>query len=200
MDLKTIFIKGCLSLAIIAGLSAQTGSVTGSVTDENGNPLSGANIVIEGTSSGAAAANDGSYIIKNVPTGSHTISASMIGYGKRTETIRVSDGSVQLDFVLGQVSLPGEEVVVSASRRMEKIVDAPVTIAVINEAKIRRSTGFNVGALMKEVKGADIYQAGIQGIGVNARGFMSAYSYRFMMMGDGMNAMLPGAGLSSGGL
>ncbi|MBC8345798.1 MAG: TonB-dependent receptor [Candidatus Marinimicrobia bacterium] len=187
-------------LLMSAVLFAQTGNISGKVTDENGLPLPGANVVVDGTSMGAAAGGDGSFSVTNVPNGTYTVTASVIGYASASESVTVSDGDATVNFSLGQSVLPSEEVVVSASRRAEKIVDAPATIYVINEAKIRRSTGFNVGALMKEVKGADIYQAGIQGIGINARGFMSAYSYRFMMLGDGMNAMLPGAGLSSGGL
>ncbi len=200
MNKKSMFINCCLTLALIAGLSAQTGSITGSVTDENGSPLVEANVLVDGTDMGASANANGEYTISGVGAGSYTVTASFIGYASSSRSVTVGDGAATANFALAVSFLPGDEVVISASRRVEKIVDAPVTIAVINEAKIRRSTGFNVGALMKEVKGADIYQAGIQGIGVNARGFMSAYSYRFMMMGDGMNAMLPGAGLSSGGL
>ncbi len=189
-----------ISLLMTASLIAQTGNVSGKVSDENGNPLPGANVVVDGTTMGAAAGSDGSFLVKNVPVGSYTLTVSVIGFAPKSESVVVSEDGTTINFSLVQSILPSDEIVVSASKRAEKIVDAPVTIAVINEAKIRRSTGFNVGALMKEVKGADIYQAGIQGIGVNARGFMSAYSYRFMMMGDGMNAMLPGAGLSSGGM
>ena len=189
-----------LAFLLPMGLMAQSGSITGSVTNEDGNPLIGANVMVEGTDMGASADENGEYSISGVAAGSYNVEASFIGYASSSQSVTVGDGAVTANFSLAVSLLPGDEVVVSASRRAEKIVDAPITIAVINEAKIRRSTGFNVGALMKEVKGADIYQAGIQGIGINARGFMSAYSYRFLMMGDGMNAMLPGAGLSSGGL
>ncbi len=191
-----------LIMAIILpmGLMGQTGSITGSVTDENGNALAGANVVVGGTPMGASVDNEGKYIFLGVPAGTNTVEASFIGYASSSQSVTVGNGETTANFSLAVSLLPSDEVVVLASRRIEKIVDAPATIVVINEAKIRQSTGFNFGSLMKEVKGVDIYQAGIQTIGVNARGFMSAYSYRFMMLGDGMNAMLPGAGRSSGGL
>lgn len=158
-----------ISLLMTASLIAQTGNVSGKVSDENGNPLPGANVVVDGTTMGAAAGSDGSFLVKNVPVGSYTLTVSVIGFAPKSESVVVSEDGTTINFSLVQSILPSDEIVVSASKRAEKIVDAPVTIAVINEAKIRRSTGFNVGALMKEVKGADIYQAGIHGIGVNAR-------------------------------
>ena len=47
MNKKSMFINCCLTLALIAGLSAQTGSITGSVTDENGSPLVEANVLVD---------------------------------------------------------------------------------------------------------------------------------------------------------
>ena len=54
-------------------------SVSGTVADEKGSPLAGANVVVEGTDLGAAAQADGTYSI-TIGEGSYTVTASVIGY------------------------------------------------------------------------------------------------------------------------
>ena len=68
-----------LSVVILcSGLTAQT--VSGSVTDGNGNPLPGANVALGGTEKGAATDATGAYTISEVSQGSYTLTASYIGY------------------------------------------------------------------------------------------------------------------------
>ena len=65
-------------------LWAQSMTASGTVKDANtGEALAGANVVVEGTSLGAATNLNGSFTINNVPEGSQ-ITASMIGYGSQT--------------------------------------------------------------------------------------------------------------------
>lgn len=75
--LKTIL----LSLVVTISLFAGEGKIVGKVTDaETGEPLIGANVVIENTKLGAATNIDGNYIILNVPEGTYTIIGKYIGY------------------------------------------------------------------------------------------------------------------------
>ncbi len=73
--IKIIVVLNCATW-----LFAQNGSISGTVSDANGNPLAGANISVEGTSMGAATLTSGGYSISGVPAGSYTITASYIGY------------------------------------------------------------------------------------------------------------------------
>ena len=88
MNIKLYFaLFLCFSL-LFAG---DTGKIVGKVTDsETGENLSGVNILLKGTSMGAASDIDGNYIILNVPAASYTITASYIGY----KTINVTDTRV----------------------------------------------------------------------------------------------------------
>lgn len=63
-------------------LSAGTsGKIAGQVIDgETGEPLIGVNIIVEGTSHGAATNADGYYTILNMMPGTYSVKASMIGY------------------------------------------------------------------------------------------------------------------------
>jgi len=59
------------------------GKITGKVVDKETNePLSGANVIVEGTSLGAATDTIGTYLILRVPPGKYTLVASMIGYSR----------------------------------------------------------------------------------------------------------------------
>jgi len=71
-------------------LSAQGGIITGKVTDNNGEPLAGANVFLTGTSMGATTDSLGQYIISQIPVGKYTISVGYIGYETSTLEVYVS--------------------------------------------------------------------------------------------------------------
>jgi hypothetical protein len=91
-------------------------AVTGTVTDaSNGNGLAGANVVVGGTTMGAAADADGYYVIENVPNGTYTLTASVIGYENGTATITLP-GAGSVDFALTASALEMSALEVFASR------------------------------------------------------------------------------------
>ena len=114
----TVFITAALlPLALNAGAS---GTISGYVQDkETGHRLPGASIVIEGTNFGAMAGKHGFYIIYNVPVGTYTLKASVIGYVpmKVTNVTVKTDLNTGADFSLsGQVLEAPEEVEVTTPR------------------------------------------------------------------------------------
>ena len=103
-----------LSVSLIAGT---TGKIAGKVTDaETGQPLPSVNVLIEGTSMGAATNADGSYAILNVPPGTYKIRFSMIGYEKTlVEGVRVEiDLTSIINAQLHVTTLAVGEVVITA--------------------------------------------------------------------------------------
>ncbi len=103
---------------------AQTGRVSGKVTDkETGEPLIGANIIIVGTSFGAASDVNGDYVIRQVQPGNYSIKASYIGYQDVTvSNVRVVAGlTASQDFQLSSSKITtGEVVIVSKRPLIEK--------------------------------------------------------------------------------
>ena len=95
---------------------AQTGKLSGKVTDlTTGEPLIGANVIVVGTSLGAATDVKGEYSISNINSGTYEIKSSYIGYQSITQTnVRVSAGlTTELNFQLpGEGISVGEVVVV----------------------------------------------------------------------------------------
>ena len=109
-----------------------TGKIAGVVTDkETGEPLPGVNVFLEGSSLGAATNQKGYYVILNVPPGTYTLKASMIGYADvRIQNVRVNiDLTTTIDIQMQGVILEGEEVTVVAER---PLVEQDVSSSQIN--------------------------------------------------------------------
>jgi len=111
----------CLALLSVPAL-AGNGKVAGTVTDDSGEPLPGANIVITvgGDKLGATTDDQGRYFILNIPPGTYAVQASFIGYKAVQQTdIKVRlDLTTSVDFELPVEVIEGEVVTVVAERLM----------------------------------------------------------------------------------
>lgn len=170
--MKTIKIYFSLLIVVLfSSLSlAQTGKIVGKVTDlESGDPLIGANIMIEGTSFGAATNADGEYIILSVPAGSYTLKARFIGYKEITQSeIKVNSAlTTQVDFQLPTESYQLETVVIKADK---PLINKNIT----NSTNIVRSEDIE-NLPIRGVNNIVATQAGVvtQGGNVHVRGSRS---------------------------
>ena len=116
--MKFFFLFAALSLAVIdLAWGGQSGKITGTIIDgETGDTLQGVNILLEGTSIGTFTDQDGYYVILNIPPGTYTLKAAMIGYARQSvEQLMVSmDVTTQRNLSLSSSILAGEEVTVTA--------------------------------------------------------------------------------------
>ncbi len=129
--------------------AATVGKIVGRVTDkESGEPLPGCNVVIVGTSMGAATNADGYYLIINVPPGVYSVKASMIGYQQvqKTQVTVNMDKTTTVDFQLAVEAIQGETVEVVAER---PLVEKDVTVkkTVISAAEIRTAPVQNLSQM-----------------------------------------------------
>jgi len=121
---KLLYSLFCLVLAISfvsnTGIfAATTGKIQGTITSsETQEPLPGVNIVIEGTTLGAASDENGFYFVLNVPPGTYSLKASMVGYRVETQSdVRVYvDRYTPVNFRLQTSAVAGEEVTITAER------------------------------------------------------------------------------------
>ena len=116
---RLISLLGLMVIFLATSLMGQQyGQIVGKVV-ENGTDmdLPGANILIEGTSLGAASGIQGKYVISRVPAGEQTVKVTYLGYESETVTVTVPAGqSIEQNFSLDQTSVAGEEVVVWGAR------------------------------------------------------------------------------------
>ncbi len=85
--MKSVRYALCFSSLFLASIAwAQTGKLAGKVIDaRTGEPIVGANVVVEGTTYGAASNPDGFFTIVSVPPGTFRVQASVIGYAPATQ-------------------------------------------------------------------------------------------------------------------
>ena len=108
-----------ITVFVFAGFVFAQSTIEGTVSDESGNPLDGANVTIDGTSHGGASGVSGDYVI-NVPSGTVdgntvTVTASYIGYESASASVDVPvGGSVNQNFSLGVDAIGMKAVSVTA--------------------------------------------------------------------------------------
>ena len=160
--------KFCKSFIVFAAILSsvvfsQTGNVSGLVSSD-GQGLAGANVVLEGTSYGAAADAEGQYYVSDVQPGEYTVTVTYVGYNALSQMVVVSSGeTTQLDFQLTLSPVALDEVVVTAlgieraSRALGYKVDQVVG------ADLRRTPSTNiVNALAGKTSGVQITASGGQ--------------------------------------
>jgi outer membrane receptor protein involved in Fe transport len=101
--------------------AAGTGKIVGKVTDtQTGEELIGINVLVEGTTTGAATGVDGTYIINNIEPGVYSLVFSGVGYQKKIVTdVRVSsDFTTTIDMQLSTEAIGLETIIVQATRPM----------------------------------------------------------------------------------
>src|SRR5690606_9664717 len=117
------FVSVTAALLLAAGAfspaAGQTGKLAGIVTDAaTGQPLAGVQVTVEGTGRSVLTQPNGRYFLINIPAGTYTVVAQLLGYATvRRENVQVSiDVTRTLDFQLTTQALAIEQVVVEAER------------------------------------------------------------------------------------
>jgi hypothetical protein len=132
-----------LALTGLASAFGQTGSLRGTVIDrESRRPLPGVNVLVLGTSLGAAADTAGDYLIPDVPVGTYRLEFRCVGYGKRTvpDVFVKSNRTVFVNADLAEQAVQGREVRVSAGY-FRAAADEPVSVQSLSYEEIRRAPG-----------------------------------------------------------
>ena len=136
--MKRVIILLSLVLLPVLIFAQTSGKLAGVVRSADGAPLAGANVVLEGTTMGAATDEDGQYYILNVPVTHYSVRADYIGYQTNTiNNIRVSVGlTTTVDFNLAVAAVEGEAVIVTAEKPLV-VLDATTTTKIIDTEAIQ---------------------------------------------------------------
>ena len=120
-----------------------------------------------------------------------------MGYSTIKTPITVPNEDGIITILLEPEAIQLDEYVVTASRRRERIEDAPAAISVISKKEIRRESNTNLGDYLKGTKGIDFTQSGIDSYNMTARGFNSSFSSRLLTLTDGRMANVPSLRLTA---
>lgn len=179
------------------GLTYGQTTVSGSVKDDSGQPIPGANIIVVGTSTGTVTDFDGNFALTYSQNPPFSIQASSVGF--ESVTIEVTSNNQVLDFTLKEgTSL--DEVVISASRTPERIFESPVTVERFGLKEIKNTASADFYDGLENLKGVDVNTNSLTFKSVNTRGFATFANNRFMQLVDGMDNSTPALNFPIGNL
>ncbi|MEM6318541.1 MAG: TonB-dependent receptor [Bacteroidota bacterium] len=165
---RLITMVGAVLAFAIVNLQAQT-TVSGVVTDaELGDPLIGANIIIVGTTVGASTDLDGNFSITSDTPLPWDLEISYTGFAQQNITVTGAQSGMAI--TMEPSALLGQEVVVSASRRREKVQEAPASISVFNARKLEATPNENPVRALINAPGVSIQQQSAGRINIQLRG------------------------------
>src|SRR2546421_2198949 len=154
-----------LLAAFAAGpVQAQRGSVTGQVTDKsNREAVTGASVLVVGTSLQGRTSREGRYAITNVPAGKYSVQVRLIGYATATNPMSVTAGqTVTADFALTPAAVPLDVVIVSATGQEQLKRESGSNVGTIDASKIAQEAApVNAADLLNSrVPGVEVMQSG----------------------------------------
>ncbi len=184
-------LMGVLSPAVAATL-------TGRVIDRNGDGLAGATIRLQPTGRigkpiGVAADRDGRFEIADIPGGTYSATVSAVGFTRASiARIVVPDSGAQtLAVTLTPSSINLKSVSVTASRRPEKILDAPASVSVIESGDIEARAALTPTEYFKGLPGVDVATTGLNQSTMVVRGFNNVFSGALLVLTDNRLASVP---------
>jgi outer membrane receptor for ferrienterochelin and colicins len=189
MELKTRIVAALVACMSAAGYLHAEGSIVGKVSakgEENREALPGVTVLLQGTVRGTSTNTKGEYRIAGLPEGTYTLVFSMVGYERLEKTgVVVENGKdVRVDVQLGQVAVPMDQVVVTATKRQQSLSDVPVSVTVIDSRQIARRNALTLDDAMRYVPGVNMTgsQINIRG----SSGYNRGAGSRVLMLLDGI--------------
>lgn len=184
-SLIVIFISGLfLNTAV-----AQTGSLSGTVTDANGETLPGANILLQELNRGAATDVDGNYMFQNLTPDTYTLIATFIGYKQFQQQVEINSGANSLDIMLSPDFIGFDEIVVTGVGAETSKKKLGIDVSSVSEEELTKVASYTIsGALTGKVAGATIVNGGAPGApsSIILRGINTMGVSRPMILIDGV--------------
>lgn len=192
--LACVLMAGLFSFAAYAQSTILKGSVKNASSKET---IAAATIILKGTQAGTFTDENGNFRLTTSLKAPFTVIISAVSY--ETKEVTVSSVSESIDVELNPGSSLGSEVVVSASRVPERILESPVTIERLSAANIRTAAAASFYDLVGNLKGVDITTSSLNFKTPSTRGFVGSGNLRFNQLVDGMDNQAPGLNFSLGG-
>jgi len=161
-------------------------TITGTVYDIYLESLIGAKVSFENTV--IVTDDDGFFELKTNKNLPLSITISLTGYSTRTLEITTTE---EISIVL-EKELSLQEIVISASRVPERIIESPVSVERLNLKNIKNSSSANFYEGLVALKGIDVLSNSfsVKNV-VSNRGFANTENVRFVQLVDGIETTLP---------
>lgn len=163
-------------------INAQTAIIKSRVLDKTTKePLLGANIIVEGTSLGAATDLDGRFIIRSVPVGNQKLVISYIGYNPITVEVNVKENNPSVDYLLEPKTLEGETVVITAQAEgqlsaINQQLSSNTIANIVSKDRIKELPDVNAAETIGRLPGVSIERYGGEATKISIRGLEPKYN------------------------
>jgi len=178
---------GFIVILFAVPLFAAHGHITGRITRADGTGIGGVIVNAIEASQGTLSEPNGSFVLE-VPPGTYTVQF-VAGEQAATENnvVVASGGTARVDKKVDwQLSLAETITVYSASRRTERITEAPAAITVASQEDIAAvAPSGQAPRIIENAPGVDFTQSGLYDTNFNARGFNSSLNRRILTLIDG---------------
>ena len=167
--------------------------VSGSVMDADiMEPIPGVNVIIDGTNIGTVTDFDGNFVINTSQDAPLTLVISYVGYSAQRVSVTSSGQDINVSLSAGQNL---EEVVISASRRAQKITEAPASVSVISAREIENSAQVaEPSRILVSVPGVQIQQQTANSLNIEMRAGSGVFGTSTYVMRDNRGLITPAAG------
>ena len=171
------------------GLAQSQNTVSFKVKEKSGEPLPGASVVIEGTTSGTITNADGIAILENIPNGKIEFVISFIGYEEKEIALSFPENNnmvIEIELLEGSMELGA--VVISATRSSRSIQNIPTRLEFISGEELGEKAAMNstnIGMLLRETTGVQMQQTSLSSgnMSIRIQGMDGRYT---QILKDGM--------------
>ena len=185
----------------VASVEAATLNIT--VADpQTGNQLKGVSITVTpetGDAITGVSGPTGTLEITDLAAGTYTITASSTGYADKiiADVALAADETKSIEIALSSEVIQLDQVAVTASRRQEKVLEAPASVALVGDSEIKDRVSPSVTEHLKSVRAVDVVTAGLGASYVVVRGFNNVFSGSLLSLVDNRIASVPSLRVNS---
>ena len=171
------------------GISFAQNTITGSVTESNNQPIPGANVKVVGDKAGTVTDADGKFTLTTALNPPFTLEVTSLGHQTKKVNVASNNQNVTIKLTDSQTAL--DEVVVSASRTAERVIESPVTIERMGIKEIKKTASPTFYDGLENLKEVQMNTSSLTFKSINTRGFATVANTRFMQLVDGMDNSSP---------
>ena len=181
-----------MAVILFGSVYSQT-QISGSVMDSGSmEAIPGVNVIIDGTNIGTVTDFDGNFVINTSQDAPLTLIVSYVGYS--AERVDVTSASQNINVMLS-AGQNLEEIIVSASRRAQKVTDAPASVSVISTRQIENSAQVaEPSRILVSVPGVQIQQQTANSMNIEMRAGSGVFGTSTYIMRDNRGLITPAAG------
>ena len=193
--LIAFILANIITLGVFAQNTIISGNVINSQTKET---VAAVSITVKGGAEGTFTSGKGNFklsVAQNLP---FTLLISSVGFNSQEVLIQSAVESLKVQLVPSNAL--GQEVVVSATKVAQKIMESPVSIERVSSANIRNSAASSYYDILGTLKGVDFTTSSLTFKTPSTRGFNGSGNTRLNQLVDGMDNQAPGLNFSTGSI